>query len=841
LTFAFRRTDWIIGLAVVLLVVLATVGGLLRGPEGWAYDIGAALSNGRSPGSDVVVVAVDDTSLERLGAWPWSRYTLGEINALVARGDPRVTGYALPLETPQNEHAQDTLRALYQQHRGDLDPGARDLFERAIREMGTDRVLAASFRRSGHVVLGARFSAASSPPASLPSLPEAMSGYALRVSGPDGYFSLAPFRPQGRLYVDRVYPPVDQITAAADGVALAERTGTGAERTQRALNLALEYDGTWLASFPLLLYAHARGLDASDIEVTPGRSVTVGNRVFHTGPGLGVYPAYYHASGGDGDAKAFRVVSAAAVQAREVPASTFRNKIVLVGITAPSLVAPVHTPAGDMMPVLAMAHQVSSLLNDHLYRVPDWAVWGRIGAFALVALYLVFLLPRLGAGTGLAVTGLLAVGLVNAELFSMVLRTVWVPLVAPFIALAVGHGLLAGKRAVASTLSEFQAELSDSNRELGEAYRREGRLDEALRKFQRCNPEEETLERMYALGLDYERRRRFPQAAEAFRWCQRCAPGFRDAGTRASRNEKLQNSVMLGRPGKNGGSTQTLVVEDETVQKPMLGRYQLERELGKGAMGTVYLGRDPKIGREVAIKTMALDVEFEGESLKEIKARFLREAETAGRLSHPNIVAVHDVGEEQDLAWIAMDFLPGEPMSRFVEPENLLPPEEVFEVLAQVADALAAAHESKVVHRDIKPDNIIYDRKRGTATVTDFGVACLVDHTHTRSGTILGSPSYMSPEQLAGKRVDGRSDIFSMGVTLYQLLVGVLPFNGDSMSNLMYVIANERQREVRRIRPDLPPCATTITNRAMEKDPDRRYVAAAQLAQALRRCRGKCA
>jgi serine/threonine-protein kinase len=256
-------------------------------------------------------------------------------------------------------------------------------------------------------------------------------------------------------------------------------------------------------------------------------------------------------------------------------------------------------------------------------------------------------------------------------------------------------------------------------------------------------------------------------------------------------------------------------------------------------MGLVYLGRDPRIGRTVAIKTMALSQEFEGEELEAVKARFFREAETAGRLNHPNIVTIYDVGEEQDLAYIAMDYLQGKPLSHFCKPESLLSLEKVFDIGIQVAEALDYAHQQNVVHRDIKPANIIYDPKTGKVKVTDFGVACLTDSSKTKTGTVLGSPSYMSPEQLAGRKVDGRSDIFSLGITLFQLITGELPFVADSLASLMYKIANEKHVDVRILRPDVPSCVSTIINRALYKDIEKRCQTGKNLANALRRCKPK--
>lgn len=835
MTGLFRRNDWTIGLAAVLAVLVLTALGALRSLEGVAYDLGIWAAASRTPSDRVVVVAVDDPSLERLGAWPWSRYTLAEINALIARGEPRVIGYTLPLETPQNDHGQRILQELYQDQRGRLDRRARALFERAIREMGTDRVLAASLKVNGAAILGARYSA-DRDGGPVPALPRAVAAQSLPVVDGDSWSWLAElFSPRTPLAVDRVQPPVERIAAAADAVGLGPRAEDN--HRQRALHLALRHGETWLPSLELLLASRATHRERPAIEIVLGQGMRVGERIYHTASDLAVHPFYYRGT----QASPFIVVSAAAVQAREVPAAVFRDRVVLVGRTAPSLVEPIATAGGTMQPVMASAQRVSALLQGDLLQVPGWAIAVRLLVFALVAVYLMFVLPRLQLTAGLAVSALLGVVLLNIELFVMLLESTWLALVAPLTALVGGHVVLAGKRAVMSTIADFQADLSQANRELGEAHRSRGELDEAFRRLRRCTPDDATVDSIYSLGLDYERRQRFAQAAEAFRYCRRHRAGYRDVTQRIRRNEELQDSVALGRTATGGGPTRTLILGGKGTEKPMLGRFEIERELGKGAMGIVYLGRDPKVGRQVAIKTLTLDADLEPESMENLKQRFLREAETAGRLTHPNIVAVHDVGEDQDIAWIAMDYLPGEPLSRFVTPDTLLPTEEILDYLAQVADALEFAHEQKVVHRDVKPDNVIVDRGKRQAVVTDFGVASLIDQTLTSTGIVLGTPTFMSPEQLEGKRIDGRSDQFSLGITAYQLLSGELPFTSDNLSNLMYRIANARHPDISRMRPDLPSCVRTITNRALHKKPEKRYASAAQMAQALRRCAGRLA
>jgi serine/threonine-protein kinase len=248
----------------------------------------------------------------------------------------------------------------------------------------------------------------------------------------------------------------------------------------------------------------------------------------------------------------------------------------------------------------------------------------------------------------------------------------------------------------------------------------------------------------------------------------------------------------------------------------------------------VYLGKDPKIGREVAIKTMALAQEFEPDELAEVKERFFREAETAGRLSHPNIVIIYDTGEEHDFCYIAMELLKGADLAPYVKAANLLPPDKVVSIVARVADALGYAHRQGVVHRDVKPANMMYDPHTDTLKVTDFGIARLTDSSKTKTGMVLGTPSYMSPEQLAGKKIEGRSDLFSLAVSLYQMLCGKLPFEGESMAQLMFKIANEPPTDILSIRPDLPPSLAQFLEKALAKDAEERFQTGEEFGGALR-------
>ena len=269
------------------------------------------------------------------------------------------------------------------------------------------------------------------------------------------------------------------------------------------------------------------------------------------------------------------------------------------------------------------------------------------------------------------------------------------------------------------------------------------------------------------------------------------------------------------------------------ADRTTLGRYRIDRPIGRGSMGVVYLGHDPQIDRQVAIKTMALSREFEGHDLVDARARFFREAETAGRLQHPDIVTIFDVGEEQDLAYIAMEYLKGHDLLAHTQPARLLPVLVVLRTLERVALALAYAHSQGVVHRDIKPANVMVDMASDSVKVTDFGIASIADGYRTRTGLVLGTPSFMSPQQLSGQRVDGRADLYSLGVMLFQLLTGALPHRSESMATLMHQIAHEAAPDVRSLRPELPESLANVVALALEKRPELRYGDGRQMAADL--------
>src|SRR5690242_16765502 len=270
-----------------------------------------------------------------------------------------------------------------------------------------------------------------------------------------------------------------------------------------------------------------------------------------------------------------------------------------------------------------------------------------------------------------------------------------------------------------------------------------------------------------------------------------------------------------------------------------LGRYEVLNELGKGAMGVVYLAKDPVIGRLVAIKTIKTSQTGDDDSeSREFRERFVREAQTAGILSHPNIVTIHDIGEDAEsrTSFIAMEYIEGRNLKTLLADKKKFSWEEVADLIAQIAEALDYAHRKGIIHRDVKPANVILTTD-GKVKITDFGIAKVASSNLTTTGQFLGTPNYMSPEQVSGAPVDGRSDIFSLGVVLYELLTRRKPFMGENLTSISYKIVHEDFTPPAELSADVPPEFNPIVARAMAKDPWNRYQRGKDFALALQQLR----
>ncbi|MBX3647283.1 MAG: CHASE2 domain-containing protein [Rhodocyclaceae bacterium] len=841
----FWKTDWFIGVVVSLVMLFAGGGELLQSLERKAYDLGVGAIS-REPSDKIAIIAIDKQSIDNLGRWPWSRDVHAKMIDGLAAAKAKVIASTVFFAEAQVDPGLtyiNKLIDLYGQAGGaPLSAGSEAIaaqvpplgqfgpvLAEAEVKLNSDRRLGEAISKAGNVVLPMLFRLGE--PRGRPDrpLPDFIKKNAITQieKGED----IPPL-----LTSDVEVPLVEELGrgAAAIGHLNVNPDVDGGIRTEP---LVLAHFSEAYPALSLMIAAKSLNLGVADIKVRLGDTVSLGNLKIGTDPVMQMNTFFYK----DRDGRpAFQVDSFFDVASGKIPLDKYRDKIVLIGPTAAGVGSIFVTPVSPAMPsVLMQAHTVSSILQEHFFVVPTWGWLVERLAFLLVAVYLIALLPRLKAGMGAGVTAGLFVVLIAMHFVLMTSQLMWLQLMVPAALLLLGHLLLTTKRFLVTERGKekSEADSAESNRMLGLAFQGQGQLDMAFDKFRKCPLDNAVMENLYNLALDFERKRQFNKAESVFRYMADFNPKFRDLEQKLSRAKAMSETVILGGGGRSTAQG-TMILEGGQVEKPMLGRYQVEKELGKGAMGVVYLGRDPKINRVVAIKTMALSQEFEEDELQDVKERFFREAETAGRLNHPNIVTIFDAGEEHDLAYIAMEFLKGKDLVPYTKSGNLMPIAKVMDIAARVADALSYAHQNSVVHRDIKPANIMYEPESDAVKVTDFGIARITDSSRTKTGMVLGTPSYMSPEQLAGKKIDGRSDLFSLGVMLFQMVSGKLPFEGDSMAQLMFKIANEPHPHVRDFNPQVPECLAAIIDKALAKDNVQRYQTGAELAADLRACMG---
>ena len=821
----FWRADWFVGVLVVLAVfVLHSATDFFGTLERRYYDF-ASTSTSRQPSERIAIVAIDDQSIANIGRWPWPRDVQARlIDQLAAAKAKTIVNTTLFFE-PQTDRGM-----LYIRKMKDVlaDPAmgpnaAADQLGKVIADaeiaLDTDALLSNSMAKAANVLVPSVFTMG--VPQGKPDKP--LPAYALKSAVDEqGNFSVPAVRSQ---------QPIEAVGTAAAGIGHLNQL-PDVDGAIRQEPLLINYFGKAVPSMSLLAAAKSLNLGAGDIKLNTGDSVQIGKLVIKTDESAMMLPQFY--KGKDGK-PAFVVDSFYDVLSGKIPATKYTDKIVIIGGTAVGVGTLFQTPAGPGLSAAeTMAHITSSILSEHFIVQPTWGIWATLAAMLLVAGYLIAGLPRLSAGKAAIVTLILFVLLLVAEFGLLSGAAKWLQLVFPASLLVIGHLALTTKRFLMTEAGKLKSdeESAETNRMMGLAYQGQGQLDMAFDRFRRVSYSDALMDNLSNLALDFERKRQFNKAEAVYQYMATQNKDFKGLQAKLSRAKNLSETVILGGSGAHPGGT--MLLDGGGVEKPMLGRYQVEKELGKGAMGVVYLGKDPKIGRVVAIKTMALSQEFEGEELDDARERFFREAETAGRLQHQNIVTIFDAGEEHDLAFIAMEFLKGKDLADVSKTGQLLPIPKVLSIVARVAEALAYAHKLNVVHRDIKPANIMYDLETDSVKVTDFGIARITDSSKTKTGLVLGTPSFMSPEQIAGKKVDGRSDLYSLGVMLFQMLAGVLPFRGDSMAELMYKIANEPAPDIRIIRPELSERLANIVALSVSKRSETRYQDGDQFAADLR-------
>jgi tRNA A-37 threonylcarbamoyl transferase component Bud32 len=496
-------------------------------------------------------------------------------------------------------------------------------------------------------------------------------------------------------------------------------------------------------------------------------------------------------------------VSADHVLARRNSAPDFAGKTVFIDAD-PEIVGAVATlPSGQFVTRSEITASLLANVEQHQAIIaPAWVRAVELLVPALLGIIAVLYLPGRPRREILIIAAVMLVGLLLVELVFLAFGRIRLDLGRPVF-------IVLGAAALSWWLGGGGKKASINAMKRGSDFLSAGRLEPAFAEFRRCQPSEMLANAMYKLSLAFEDQAKPERAEEVINWMKK--------------TQGVQSTGKLVMGGKSG-----------TPQR--LGRYVIERKIGRGAMGAVYLARDPRINRAVALKVIPIEKEFVDEELEEARLRFFREAESAGRLTHPDIITVFDAGEDKHLAYIAMEYLSGVPLTTYTDPKKLLAPSKALEMCARTADALDYAHNQQVIHRDIKPANLLYNPREDVLKISDFGVARMTDNNRTKTGIVLGTPMYMSPEQLNAEDLTGLSDLFSLGVTLYELLTGEVPFKATNIAVLMTKITTDDPTPVSNRRAGVPPSVDAVLAKALAKRPENRFTNGGEMAIALRNC-----
>jgi serine/threonine-protein kinase len=801
-------SDILIGFTLTLLVLAAFFYQWypLETLEYKIYDL-ASKFRMEQASSPVVIVAIDDESITKMGRWPWPRSYIAYAIELLHEYGVKVVGLNILYSEKDSNQGLVEVRNIIQH----IENNPQSLKNSYIAEMLTslkeaekrldnDAIFSSSITNAKNIVLPLFFIIGSPVAREEPKFADYLKKN-----------SLAGFGKESSISAQEITPPIQEF--AENALSLGHiNLVADADGSIRSEPLFIYYGNRLFPSLSLQMVLKYLNYDMKDVSIANG--VRIKDKFIPTCEKNKLLISY-------NTHQSFPYLSFFDLVNNKIPPDIFKNKIVLIGHSATGLGVLQVTPAGYNLPsVEIIANVIENILNKNYTMRHEWAFYIELGIIGFFGIFLSIIIPRLKAGISAVVSLLLLLIWNGAGIAVFVLYGYWFKIFYPTLLFAAGYTVLISKRYLFTekTKELIEADSIETNKMLGLSFQGQGMLDMAFDKFRKCPVEDDSVkELIYNLGLDFERKRMFNKAIAAYEHILQSGD-FKDIQERIKKLKVAGETVIFGKAAARKDAT---VLVESTETKPTLGRYEVIKELGRGAMGTVYLGKDPKINREVAIKTLRYD-EIDEEQVGEVKKRFFREAEAAGKLTHPNIVTIYDVGEDYDLSYMAMELLDGTDLTGYCQKDNLLPVREVLRIISSVAGALDYAHLNGIVHRDIKPNNIML-LKNKDVKVTDFGIARVMASSKTQTGVILGTPNYMSPEQIAGQKVDGRSDLFSLGVVFYELLTGEKPFKGDSLAALMYSITSTPPVPPNELKPGLPDCCVAIINKLLVRETDKRY------------------
>ncbi len=809
-----KYSSYILCFLISILVVTLYVNDFspLKRLQWQVQDILYSFRGEKNFSSDIILVNIDDQTLSQYGQWPWNRDKIADLLAAVGGGQPKTVVFDLILE-PDTE--QDTL--------------------------GYTEVMAGQMSWMKNVIIPFEFTPAEFRNQKI-SNPKFVKQYSVDVNN-----SLGVLDESAALLARKIFLPPDQICQYSSGLGFKYNVYDD-DREIRWSPLVIHYEGYYYPSTALLAAAHQLGVEASSIMVNGGRSVKVGKVEIPTNKSGELFINY------NKQGESFRQISAADILNELIDPSIFAGKLAIISISSKQIAEYYSTPVSSSLGGNEIqANVIENIIHANFIKRIDTTPGADMLTLFGLGILFAFILPRVSLLYRFVI--LMVCFFVLANL-NFVLFNFYKILAQPlYLGLELFLLLLASPildNEFLSNLSIFKGKID------GSGTTKLPKID--LKQNEKSAPQptpsvnSKPAPRPHQTNAEFEKTTAADQQGNEDSNQTIKADSSETITTVAEKPDSIEHSPISLDTGNDEVIDKTEIIQDSTPLAPppppqqpqenissesdrklinkSLGRYKILEVLGQGAMGTVYKSIDPAINRNVALKTIRLDFVSDPEEMNELKERLFREARAAGMLSHPNIVTIYDVGTENNLQYIAMEYLEGQTLEDMIHRKVKFNYRIITEIITQICSALDYAHNQGIVHRDIKPANIMI-LKDYVVKVMDYGIARIDSTSMTRTGIAMGTPNYISPEQLQGRTIDNRCDIFSLGVVMYEMLLNRRPFNRENLTSLIYNIVNNKPEMPSSIDQSIPTLFDRVIDRALQKDPEERFQKASEISSAL--------
>ncbi|MFQ5500073.1 MAG: protein kinase [Candidatus Zixiibacteriota bacterium] len=810
-----KYSSYILYLLITLLIAVLSFNDIAHfdSLQRWIDDTLCRITASENSSPNIVIVSVDGPALDEYGAWPWNQDLVADLLAAVGGGEPKCIVADFDFS---DDAVQDSA--------------------------GYTNILAGQLNWIKNVVLPYDI-ALTTFRNDKTNNPDHLFDHSLAVNNKLGVIS-----ENSSLLARKVFLPSEKILDSKPLLGF-DYIMPGQDRVLRYQPLVVHYEGFYYPSVALMAASAYLGVPASNVTVIENESIHVGgeriipireqSEYFINFPAGNSYVRY----------------SAAEVLGNNFDFNRFKNKMVLVGVDDPLLGETYLTTTGDEAPkLLVTAAAIDNIISDNFITVRNDRPAQTMFILILLGAAFAFVLPQVSLINRMFILALGFFVLANVNYFMVsafrvITDTVYFGFELFLFMLAsplVDSEFLAGTKK--DTAVPVRAKLPKIDvaprtviheqppvREIGNTSSDSVAVPTSMLGF----PEEKVSDHQ-AISLDSGKVNK-AGGIGALATTQ-AGPGLEDGATQsAPQGAAAQDKPEIISPSKPGktkaaqrppdvkpASSPSIGHESGPIAIKNLGRYQVVGTLGKGAMGHVYKGVDPAINRPVALKTIRLDFVNDPAEMEELKERLFREAQAAGKLSHPNIVTVYDVGSEGHLQYIAMEYLEGQTLEELIKRKAKFNFRIIAQIIVQICMALDYAHQRGIVHRDIKPANIMI-LKDYSAKVMDYGIARIDSNSMTKTGIAMGTPNYISPEQLQGKEIDHCADLFSLGVVMYEMLLGKRPFKGENITSLIYSILNHEPEKPSDVNPQIPLLFDHIVAKCLKKDARDRYQGAKEV------------